>query len=886
MKKIISLLLMMMLTVGLLAACTEQQGTPPPSDGKYTGPIYSSDLAARIVTSATAPDYEIAAYNSISSAILSASGKMPTHVTDASECTKPEIVIGKTNRDASNAAYKLLYSGSVDPESGICYKIYYNDGVLAIAAENERAMTLATEYAISLLFSTSTLSLKDGYTTGYAMTLEDYENMLMADVLEAELEKYENRWSTLIAEGATADVIDAFKRLFDFYGEDVIDWFANLWESSICCCGNCDSDAIACYGGGFYYANSARDYENFLPDLESTRQALVFVRGTGMISYYGDDLDKAIPEWMQDRIMAFVNACGDPDGYYYHPQWGKSIGTSRRGRDLDWAIDLAKIFGFSLKYPTALDQMAGATSSVLTSPLTSSAAKAVSAVVATASANDCLDSAENMIAWLNTMNFKANSHDNGHAVASLTSQIKAKGLDKVVYDYFVNLMEEVQEELRDEAEAAARKNNPSITATEIAEARKNAENGLWQKEINYVSLSGLYKIGGMINTFGYDLPHEYAMAAVRSAVKAITLTDEPTILVHVFNNWAGLNTQLSNMRSANKRALARGESEIHDMEAAYNVVRAEAPSLIEATINKLALFRKPDGSYSYYQKNSAPTTQGVPVSMGFAEGDVNASMIALSSISNFIFNTMNYTRVPMYHLGHFIDFLDTVEGLTPVEKIPFEKDVSFTFDDDTELPMLITPTLSAGELQVIADPTSQNRGNVLSFISYASVADTFTIRQPSNAPGMTSFAIEADYCIQKTQSVDNIDDYQFTVKASDGNVYMYTFAYSSGDTVTIGDASSTGSGNKNVYATVKKGEWFNLRIECYQLEDSTVAFKIIVNGKTVGISRNYFGSEVAGSQPRFGLVGVLVRALMRTDATLLIDNLKIETFNNIPFTEN
>ena len=85
---------------------------------------------------------------------------------------------------------------------------------------------------------------------------------------------------------------------------------------------------------------------------------------------------------------------------------------------------------------------------------------------------------------------------------------------------------------------------------------------------------------------------------------------------------------------------------------------------------------------------------------------------------------------------------------------------------------------------------------------------------------------------------------------------------------------------------MKKGEWFNLRIECYQLEDSTVAFKIIVNGKTVGISRNYFGSEVAGSQPRFGLVGVLVRALMRTDATLLIDNLKIETFNNIPFTEN
>ena len=886
MKKIISLVLMMILTVGLLAACGGQEAPPAPSDGKYTGPVYSTDLAARIVTAADATEYEIAAYNSISSAILSASGKMPAHVTDTAECTKPEIVIGQTNRDASTEAYKLLYSGDVDPESGVCYKIYYNDGVLAIAAANERAMTLAAEYAISLLFGKDTLSLKDGYTTGYAMTAEDYDKMLIADILEAELEKYENRWNSLAAEGATSDVIDAFKRLFDFYGEEVIDWFANLWESSNCHCGSCDPDAIACYGGGFYYANSARDYEGFAPDLESTRQVLVFVRGTGMISYYGDDLDKAIPEWMQERIMAFVHACGDPDGYYYHPQWGKSIGTSRRGRDLDWAIDLAKIFGTPLKYPTALDQMAGATSSLLTSPLTSSAEKAVSKVVATASVNDCLESAENMIAWLNTMNFKANSHDNGHAVSSLTSQIKAKGLDKVVYDYFMDLMEEVQEELRDEAEAEARKNNPDITAAEIAEVRKNAENGLWQKEINYVSLSGLYKIGGMINTFGYDLPAQYAMAAVRSAVKAITLTDEPTILVHVFNNWAGLNTQMSNMRSANRRAIARGEAEVHDMEAAYNIVRAEAPALIEATINKLAIFRKPDGSYSYYPKNSAPTTQGVPVSMGFAEGDVNASMISLSSISNFIFNTMNYTRVPMYHLGHFIDFLDTVEGLTPVDKLPFEKDVAFSFDDDTSLPMLITPTLASGELEVIADPTSNNRGNVLSFISYASVADTFTIRQPANAPGMTSFAIEADYCIQKTQSVDNIDDYQFTVKASDGNVYMYTFAYSSGDSVTIGDSSSTGTGNKNVYATVKKGEWFKLRIECYQLDDGSTVFKIILNGKTVGISRNFFGSEVAGSQSRFGLVGVLVRALMRTDATLLMDNFKIETYNDRTFTEN
>ena len=54
----------------------------------------------------------------------------------------------------------------------------------------------------------------------------------------------------------------------DMYGTKTYEWLAGLWEPEI---------------GGFYYSNSGRDYEGFLPDIESTCQALHQVQTLGMI---------------------------------------------------------------------------------------------------------------------------------------------------------------------------------------------------------------------------------------------------------------------------------------------------------------------------------------------------------------------------------------------------------------------------------------------------------------------------------------------------------------------------------------------------------------------------------------------------------------------------
>ena len=63
----------------------------------------------------------------------------------------------------------------------------------------------------------------------------------------------------------------ALERMFTLYGDGMYKWMARLWEPEI---------------GGFYYSNSARDYEGFLPDVESTAQAIHALKNNGLFEKY------------------------------------------------------------------------------------------------------------------------------------------------------------------------------------------------------------------------------------------------------------------------------------------------------------------------------------------------------------------------------------------------------------------------------------------------------------------------------------------------------------------------------------------------------------------------------------------------------------------------
>ena len=74
-----------------------------------------------------------------------------------------------------------------------------------------------------------------------------------------------------------------------------------------------------------------------------------------------------------------------------------------------------------------------------------------------------------------------------------------------------------------------------------------------------------------------------------------------------------------------------------------------APKLIRATTDKVKLFLKADGSFSYMPHMTGSNSQGLPVAIyGTNEGDVNSTYIISVAVTDHLFNIFGYKMIPMF----------------------------------------------------------------------------------------------------------------------------------------------------------------------------------------------------------------------------------------------
>ena len=150
--------------------------------------------------------------------------------------------------------------------------------------------------------------------------------------------KNEKDWIRLQEVGGKP-LTDAIKKLYSLFGEEMLDWFAELYDPGT---------------GGFYASIPGRDGVSFGPDIQCTVQALNFMVNSGLTRDVGTDWREFLPEDMQHRMIYFAKSLQSPEnGYFYHKQWGRA-GTdsklSRRGRDLNWATMLFEGLGSAPTY--------------------------------------------------------------------------------------------------------------------------------------------------------------------------------------------------------------------------------------------------------------------------------------------------------------------------------------------------------------------------------------------------------------------------------------------------------------------------------------------------------------------------------------------------------
>ncbi len=408
-----------------------------------------------------------------------------------------------------------------------------------------------------------------------------------------------------IETGLGKEIDEALAELYMLYDDRLLDWFAGLWDGC---------------GGGFYYSNSARDYEGFLPDVESTCQAIGCLGAVSDLAPCGG-IKGLFSDEVKGKLASFVCSLEDEDGYFYHPQWGKKISTARRGRDINWAVSSARSFGYALPYPTAYDKLRSGDTDGLPAHLTSK---------------------ERFIEYLELLDIESHSHNKGHTLNSQHGQIVAAGLAPTLFDFCDALQESVQQRL-------------------IAKGKR--PNGLFQESTDYVAISGLFKLGAIYN--GEKRPFKYAEYMIDSGIEAILSDEVPNVVIYVFNPWSGLTAAVQNMEAVNA-----AKPGTYDMEAVYKKVRDNAPEMIRKTAKKLAAFKRPDGAFSYCVGYAAPYTQGVHVSLGIDEGEVNGTVLSVNGVTRSIFACLGINRPPLFSYEQMTRFAKALTEQKPSEKLP------------------------------------------------------------------------------------------------------------------------------------------------------------------------------------------------------------------------
>ncbi len=569
-------------------------------------------------------------------------------MTDGSKApAKHEIVFGPSEREISTKAYRLLNQQMRDDPRYTGYVIYSNGNSLAIAYDEERyGLTIAEDVAIDCLvnefITSNSLKVAKGAAKNESFDMVEYLEKLDE---ETELQKWtkakeqlEENCDPALAEA----IITSLQNLYRIYSDDVITWLINLYDPDT---------------GGFYYSNSARNTEGYLPDLESTTQALGIIRNSGMANNLAGGSNELFPDKMKAQIVKWVKGLQDPEnGYFYHPQWGKFTTdqfVSRRGRDLQWATNILKNFGSAPTYNTPLgDKGDGITAeeyaaaSPLTMSLSYGKASAVSKVKGAADGDagvpEHLLNDVNFKNYLNTLNIKTTSYGAGNTLESQALEIIQR--DKVLAE-----------------------RGESYSLVEILynflNENQNKTTGLWQADgaTDYNAVNGLLKISSTYTKIGKEVPN--ALVAIDAAMKCIASDEEPEHVCDVLNPWYAVTIVLENIETYSS----------DDGAAAAAAIRAEiindAPNLIEVTTNKVSLFVKEDGSFSYYQNECAPSSQGLPTAVPKTnEGDVNATMICIQSIPGHVFTSLGISRIPFCYEADRLEFLIELEGLSTIVK--------------------------------------------------------------------------------------------------------------------------------------------------------------------------------------------------------------------------
>lgn len=317
--------------------------------------------------------------------------------------------------------------------------------------------------------------------------------------------------------------------------------------------------------GGYYYSVSARDNLEFLPDVESTKQAFHIFDETGLFD--ADPPSKNIyPADVQERTLHWAQSLqSEEDGYFYHPQWGKGITSSRQSRDLWWGTSIIARFGGKPLYLTPEERIKKTQNSE-----EENSNEAVDSLPAQ------FKSEEAFMEWVEAEPWDTNPYIAGNTMAASMSMITASGFRPLLQKFVME--------------------------------RQNQETGLWGEGLSYDNVNAVMKISSI---FSEDCP----LPMVDKIVQSIIYVMEHDVAQTAATPWNAV-TSINSAINQNKGKIS---------EETKKALDEAVPKLIKVCTEAIKPFKKSDGGYSWGVENSSPTSQLAWVSYGLPEGDLNGT---------------------------------------------------------------------------------------------------------------------------------------------------------------------------------------------------------------------------------------------------------------------
>ena len=873
MKNSLKIILFTAISLVLLSSCKVKNTPNNSHSDDQKNAIYAPGIETTLIVPAER-DYDgvVDVFNEI----YSKSETLCRISDDSLKVGNHEIVFGDANREISRKAKQIL-TKAIDREatkwesngentaflSG--YTIYAEGSSVAIVWTDDVIHSSAISYFIENYMINDSLKLEDGYKKTVTF---DYIEYLREDEQQKRNESLKLIENTYGADTATA--LEEYLSLFD---ERFYLWLADLYEP-----GEYDENGNP-LGGGFYYSNSGRNTFGYGIDLESTAQAISFLTSSGMAKNESQ-LRAVLPESMFREIAAFAKSCQSPlDGYFYHPQWGINVGTSRLSRDLGWATRLLALCGERPYWntpngvPGALGAPGVAQTSALCGRLSQKTAFAVSRVIPAASTWTGSYWLADVKAWEEYVlsykdEIRTSSYRVGNNFDAQKSQILAR-----------EEMAIANGELPDA-------NNDGIAEggyIQIFEKHFNqwqlSSNGLWEEcsasdgTVYYAAINGLMKISAIYNNLGIKLNYaDKAFECAAYVAKLIGRNDDgsdwtdskgkvPSDVVDVYNPWAAMSYLVAN----NNKFSGAGS-------ALHSTLKENAAELIDVTMRKIAKFKKDDGSFGYCWEYPPSTSQGAPVSVPYVvEGDVNGGTIAVVNTLLAMCSTLGIkTDLKPYAYSDLLIFADRIESLGPVIKTEGDGAVDvkqYTFDEesvDTTPNSVISKINKNSKLLVAEDPDNKlNR-----YVKY------------DVAPGGNHI-----YFNTNVATIVSANVFEFKIKFEEitagsgfqiklGDSYMFTVSANTAGILKIGDLSNTSAGIANsLDAEFDAYSWNTIRVEFYVLDpetNSTMAH-IYVNDELRFASNNYYKKET-DAKPIINYRQANIYSLSSSDCVVLIDD--------------